>query len=1013
VEPLPEAGPGGITRIPGVTVVGDLTGIPLLKFALDTGAKAVAGVTPASSAPREDGFDLIIIGAGVAGMAAAIEAQRRGLRFLVLESSEPFATIVNFPKAKPIYTYPHAMKPAGALQVSADTKESLLDELRAQADASGVRPTNAHATRIERTRDGLRVHLESGDPIVAGHVIVAIGKSGSYRKLGVPGEERDKVLNRLHDPNDYAGREVLVVGGGDTAVEAAIALVQAGAMVTLSHRSSDLTRPKPENLRTLDALTHDPSASVRVEHPTSPQITTAAGPFSVRSHRPGRLVRKPATRVREIGERDVTLESSEGRAERIPNDVVFPMIGREAPLEFFRASGLPVAGEIRTAGWVALSLFVLFCAWLYNWKSGGSMSAFFAARHWFPFNLPDLLQSAGGTLAAQARDPRTLVGTLAISAAGPAFWYTVAYSAIVTVFGIRRILRRRTPYVTAQTWTLIAVQVIPLFLLPEIILPLLGYHHLLPAGLADALFPQVTYGHGREYWRAYGLILAWPLNVYNVFTHEPLGWWLAISAVQTLVLIPLGIWFFGKGVYCGWICSVRRARGDARRRPAPQDAARSLLEPAQHGGSGDPRDRRRAPPASDRGMDPSGRKRDRPSVRSALEGALQVDRRRVPGGGDRVRSLLLVLGARVVPVLLPARGVDARGRAVQPVRHRGRQEEVHLVQRLHVRLPPGDRRHELREQGGADAGSAVRALLGVRRALSDRRAPVRPGGPIGANDLARPPPRVPGAHARARVSAGPRVRVRRAPPGRGDGPVPPAGPPAAAASRAGGGRRERGGGGRARRPWLRGHRAGRILRSARRRRAERALDRDGTSSRSMGRARTTRSSSHGRSITSRRSIGRSIERSRRSARARFSSPRSSRSTASTTRPRAGSTISNRCSSRRACSSRREASGAEGNPLGRWRREHAHEPPLATGHALLAAARERFELSPVEEAPYLYRYFCERLGAGERGRRTAERLLALETRLIRERGPRGGGTPIHGHRTVLAKRVRPGAFPRTR
>lgn len=573
MEPLPETMEGGRTRVPGVTVTGDLTGIPLLKFALDTGARAVAGVPTDSPTRRAGGLELIIIGAGVSGMAAAIEAQRRGLRFTVLEASEPFSTIANFPKGKPIYTYPRAMNPAGTLQVSGDTKERLLEELRAQAEASGIRPARARAERIERTRDGLRVHLAEGAPLLAGHVIVAIGKSGSFRTLGVPGEERDKVLNRLHDPGDYAGREVLVVGGGDTAVEAAIALVEAGASVTLSHRSGDLTRPKPENLRTLDALRRDPAAGVRVEHPTSPQVTTASGPFaSVRPHAPGKLVVKPATRVREIGEREVALEGEGGTVERMPNDVVFPMIGREPPLEFFRASRIPIAGEIRTGGWLALALFLLFCAWLYNWKSGGSMAALFAARHWFPFNLPDLLGAAGGTIAAQARDPRTLLGTLAISAAGPAFWYTLAYSAVIVVFGFRRIRRRRTPYVTAQTWTLMAVQVIPLFLLPEIVLPLLGHHGLLPAGIADALFPEASYGHGREYWRAYGLILAWPLNVYNVFTHEPLGWWLAISVLQTLVLIPIAIYFFGKGVYCGWICScgaLAETLGDTQRHKMP------------------------------------------------------------------------------------------------------------------------------------------------------------------------------------------------------------------------------------------------------------------------------------------------------------------------------------------------------------------------------------------------------------------------------------------------------------
>jgi NosR/NirI family transcriptional regulator, nitrous oxide reductase regulator len=573
VEPLPEAREGGVTRIPGVTVVGDLTGIPLLKFALDTGAKAVASITPGSTAAAAGGFDLVIVGAGVAGMAAALEAKKRGLRFAVLEATEPFTTIANFPKAKPIYTYPREMRPAGTLQVSADTKERLLEELRAQAEASGIRPLSACAERIERTPDGLRVHVEDGSPLLASHVIVAIGRSGSFRKLGVPGEERDKILNRLHDPNDYAGKDALVVGGGDTAVETAIALVQAGARVTLSHRSSDLTRPKPENLRMLEALRNDPTRPVSLEHPSSLQVTTASGPFAIRPHAsPGALVTKPGTRVREIGERDVAIEDADGRVERIPNEVVFPMIGREAPLEFFRASGIPIVGEIRAGGWIALGLFVLFCAWLYNWKSGGSMATLFAARHWFPFNLPDLLQSAGGVVAAQARDPRTLLGTLAISAAGPAFWYTIAYSAVIVIFGLKRIRRRKTPYVTAQTWTLMAVQVIPLFLLPEVILPLLGHHGLLPAGIADALFPEASYGHGREYWRAYGFILAWPLNVYNVFTHEPLGWWLAISAVQTLVLIPVAIYFFGKGVYCGWICScggLAETLGDTQRQKMP------------------------------------------------------------------------------------------------------------------------------------------------------------------------------------------------------------------------------------------------------------------------------------------------------------------------------------------------------------------------------------------------------------------------------------------------------------
>ncbi|HTK70627.1 MAG TPA: NAD(P)-binding domain-containing protein, partial [Candidatus Eisenbacteria bacterium] len=462
--------------------------------------------------------------------------------YKLLEAREPFSTIVDFPKAKPIYTYPRAMKPAGTLQVTATVKEPLVEELRSQAKAAGIEAQPFDVDRLERASGEIRVHGGNGEPLRARRVIVAIGRSGSYRALGVPGEDMDRVYHRLHDPNDFAQMDVLVVGGGDTAVETAVALAQSGARVTLAHRKPELTRPKPDNREGLERLTRDGSIRLLLD-----------------------------TKVREIRDKTVVLDTR-GGTEEIPNDAVFEMIGREAPLDFFRRSGIRIAGEIRPMGWAALAAFVLFCSWLYNWKSGGSMSAFWSARHWFPFNLPDLLHDAGGAIARDAADPSTLTGIVAISASGPAFWYTLAYSLIVLVFGIRRIQRRRTPYVAVQTWTLIAVQVLPLFLLPEIILPWMGAHGLLPRALADALFPQVTYGHGREYWRAYGLILAWPLNVYNIFTHDPLWAWIAIGFVQTFVLIPLGIYYFGKGFYCGWICScgaLAETLGDTHRHKMP------------------------------------------------------------------------------------------------------------------------------------------------------------------------------------------------------------------------------------------------------------------------------------------------------------------------------------------------------------------------------------------------------------------------------------------------------------
>jgi len=529
VEPLPELADDGATRVPGVYVAGDLTGVPLLKLSIDSGARAVQAIAKSLEASRDRTLpDLLVIGAGPAGINAALEARQLGLSCVVLEAAEPFATIAAFPVAKPIYTFPRAFEPAGELKVRADRKEPLLDELREQAQAANVEVRKGRAHRIVRASGALTVELEDGGPQRAHRVLLAIGRSGDYRRLGIPGEELDHVSNRLHDPGAFQGRRVLVVGGGDSAAEAALALAEAGAAVALVHRGDELVRPKSEIVAALRARAGDG---------------------------PGKVALTLNTEAKVIREHDVTLRGGNGEERIVRADAVFVLIGREPPLAFLRRSGIPLRGE-RTAGtWIAMSAFILFCAWLYNWKSGGFFSDLWYRNHWFPTNLPDLLARAGGPIANAARDPSTLAGVLAISASGPSFWYTLAYSIVIVVFGLRRIARRKTPYITAQTLTLMAIQVVPLFLLPEIVLPLLGAHGLIPKGIADALFPAVTYGHGREYWRAYGFILAWPLNVYNIFTHEPLWAWIAIGFVKTFVLLPLGVRAFGKGFYCGWICS--------------------------------------------------------------------------------------------------------------------------------------------------------------------------------------------------------------------------------------------------------------------------------------------------------------------------------------------------------------------------------------------------------------------------------------------------------------------------
>src|SRR5947207_15092029 len=146
VEKLPEAGEGGQTAVPGVRIVGDLTGVPLLKFSADTGARAVQAILREPEFQARRGrdagvLDVAIVGGGVSGIAAAMEAKRAGLGYQVFAAAQEWSTIWNFPKAKPIYTYPTEMRPAGELQFSADVKEALLEEMEAQRRRAGIEIT--------------------------------------------------------------------------------------------------------------------------------------------------------------------------------------------------------------------------------------------------------------------------------------------------------------------------------------------------------------------------------------------------------------------------------------------------------------------------------------------------------------------------------------------------------------------------------------------------------------------------------------------------------------------------------------------------------------------------------------------------------------------------------------------------------------------------------------------------------------------------------------------------------
>jgi len=564
VEKMPLVNSDGTTNLSGVYVVGDLTGVPLLKFAADSGAKAIGHLMAAedfsSRKQADDIVDVAIIGAGISGYSAVLEAQKKGLNAVLVESTAPFSTIENFPAGKPIYTYPASMEHAGELSLDDDVldKESLLRSLKNDIAEKNIKTLIAKASHIERKNNLLHVITEAKETIRAHKVVVAIGRSGNYRQLEAKGQQAEKVLNRLHDPKVYAQQDVMVVGGGDSALEAAIAIADQGGRVSLSYRKAGFSRPKEENLTRLMQLQDEKKITLYMQ-----------------------------SKVRSIGADDIEIITADGQKKTIKNDAVLSMIGREAPLDFFRRSKITIAGESTLSGWAALAAFMVFAIALYDWKNFGFFNNIWGSVD-FPNNMPNVISGFGQWWQAQVEDRSTLIGTLAVSMKSRSFYYTILYTSCIGFFGWQRIQRRQTPYVKVQTLSLFFIQLIPLFILPEIILPWMGYLGAFDAGsmksVADSLFPSYIsvealanhqwpeWGHPRAYWHAYGFILAWPLNVYNVFTPTPMAGWLIISFVQTFIIIPALIYRFGKGAYCGWICScgaLAETLGDTQRHKMP------------------------------------------------------------------------------------------------------------------------------------------------------------------------------------------------------------------------------------------------------------------------------------------------------------------------------------------------------------------------------------------------------------------------------------------------------------
>ncbi len=252
------------TNVPGLYIVGELGGMGLVRNAFEQGRQAAEGIAKAAAKePASDALDVLVVGAGPAGLSASVALARAGLRFAVVEKEASFGGAVrHYPRRKLVLTRAFEIPGWGRVRAETLTKENLMDLFERMARETGVaeRFEGGHTiTGVTPGADGVfEVTSREGGAWRARRVVLAIGRRGVPRKLGVPGEASPHVAYGLAEPEAYAGRRVLVVGGGDSAVEAAMMLGdQPGTEVHLSYRGPQLTRVKAANAERFEAAARD------------------------------------------------------------------------------------------------------------------------------------------------------------------------------------------------------------------------------------------------------------------------------------------------------------------------------------------------------------------------------------------------------------------------------------------------------------------------------------------------------------------------------------------------------------------------------------------------------------------------------------------------------------------------------------------------------------------------------------------------------------------------------------
>lgn len=308
------------TNVPGIYIAGELGGMGLIRNAIEQGKSAVQALAKKLPKSSSNMHQVVIVGAGPAGFGAALKAQELGLNYLAIDQDSLGGTVFKYPRGKIVMTQPVDLPIVGKMQFKETSKEDLLRFWQEIEGKTGIKiQYNTMVASVSSLAAGFEIKTSRGE-YTTDKLLLAIGRRGTPRKLGVPGEDLPKVVYQLIDPDQYAGQKVLIVGGGDSALEAALSIADAeGTEVSVSYRSDSFSRAKAKNRERIDEY----ASTSRIKLYLSSNVTS-------------------------ISEREVLLEH-QGEAVKIANDAVIVNAGGILPTGFLKETGISVETKFGTA----------------------------------------------------------------------------------------------------------------------------------------------------------------------------------------------------------------------------------------------------------------------------------------------------------------------------------------------------------------------------------------------------------------------------------------------------------------------------------------------------------------------------------------------------------------------------------------------------------------------------------------------------------------------------------------